>query len=86
MRMHDLRHACVSLLAAQAVDLKTIAEIVGHSDVRLTQAVYQHTFSEAKRSAVEKLGDALSPVATKSGAFELELGVSCWEAGATRRD
>jgi integrase len=35
-RFHDLRHACISLLAAQGVPLKVIAEIVGHSDVRLT--------------------------------------------------
>ena len=31
-RFHDLRHACISLLAAQGVPVKVIAEIVGHSD------------------------------------------------------
>jgi integrase len=46
-RCHDLRHACISLLAAQGVPVKVIAEIVGHSDVRLTQNVYQHVYREA---------------------------------------
>ena len=58
-RFHDLRHACVSLLAAQGVDAKEIAEIVGHSDVRLTKNVYQHSTDEAKRIGLAKLGDFL---------------------------
>jgi integrase len=40
-RFHDLRHACIPLLGAQGVPLKVISEIVGHSDIRLTQNVYQ---------------------------------------------
>jgi integrase len=39
-RIHDLRHACVTLLGAQGIPLKTIAEIVGPSDIRLTQNIY----------------------------------------------
>jgi integrase len=59
-RFHDLRHACVSLLAAQGVPEKTIAEIVGHSDVRLTKNVYQHAQKEHKRAAIAKgLGNLL---------------------------
>jgi integrase len=63
-RIHDLRHSCVTLLAAQQVPIKTIAEIVGHSDTRLTQNVYQHAFLGMKRDALAKLGNAL---ATKNG-------------------
>jgi integrase len=57
-RFHDLRHACISLLRAQGVDTKVIAEIVGHSDIRLTQNVYQQVYSEAKRAAADTM-DAL---------------------------
>lgn len=65
-RFHDLRHAAVSLLAAQGVDDKTIAEIVGHSDVRLTKNVYQHAEQKRKRAATAKLGKLLSkPAATQ---------------------
>jgi integrase len=62
--MHDLRHSCVTLLGALGVPLRTIADIVGHSDIRLTQNVYQHAFMGMKREAVDKMGDALKPVAT----------------------
>ena len=41
-RFHDLWHACISLLGAMSVTVKVIAGIVGHSDVRLTQTIYQH--------------------------------------------
>jgi site-specific recombinase XerD len=47
-RFYDLRHACISLLGAQGVRLKVIAEIVGHSDIRLTQNVNQHVYQETK--------------------------------------
>lgn len=72
-RFHDLRHACISLLGAQGVGLKVIAEIVGHTDIRLTQNVYQHVYSEAKRAAADTMDTLLTslanapkkPVATK---------------------
>jgi integrase len=62
-RFHDLRHACISLLAAQGVPVKVIAEIVGHSDVRLTQNVYQHVYKDAKRDAANKMDELLTRVA-----------------------
>jgi integrase len=62
-RFHDLRHACISLLGAQGVPLKVIAEIVGHSDIRLTQNVYQHIYSEAKTDAAAKMDALLTGLA-----------------------
>jgi integrase len=59
-RFHDLRRACISLLGAQGVPLKVIAEIVGHSDVRLTQNVYQHVYQEAKRAAADTMETLLT--------------------------
>lgn len=58
-RFHDLRHAAITLLGAQGVPLKVIADIVGHSDIRLTQNVYQHVFQPAKREAADKMNDLL---------------------------
>ena len=63
-RFHDLRHACISLLGAQGVEVKVIADIVGHSDIRLTQNVYQHVYREAKRDAANQMNDLLNRVAT----------------------
>jgi len=45
---------------APGVPLKVIAEIVGHSDVRLTQNVYQHVYREAKRDAANKMDELLA--------------------------
>lgn len=53
-RFHDLRHACISLLRALGVPPKVTSEIVGHSDIRLTQNVYQHVFQPAKRMQPQK--------------------------------
>lgn len=64
IRLHDLRHTCVSLLAAQEVPIKTISELIGHSDIRLTQNVYQHVFLSMKRDAAAAMEKALNPVAT----------------------
>jgi integrase len=64
-RMHDLRHSCVTLLGAQGVLLRTIADIVGHSDIRLTQNIYQHAFMSMKREAVNTLDAILNSVATR---------------------
>jgi integrase len=83
-RFHDLRHACVSLLGAQGVPTKVIAEILGHSDIRLTQNVYQHIYSEAKRSAADTMDTLLTslantpekPVATKVATKTLPGGVN----------
>jgi hypothetical protein len=59
-RFHDLRHPCISLLGAQGVPLKVIADIVGHSDIRLTQNVYQRVYQEARRDAADKMDALLS--------------------------
>jgi len=83
-RFHDLRHACISLLGAQGVQLKVIAEIVGHSDIRLTQNAYQHVYQESMREAASKM-DALLvqasapeiPVATRM-ATKPPLGRPNW--------
>jgi len=74
-RFHDLRHACISLLRAQGVPDKVIAEIVGHSDIRLTQNVYQHVYQEAKRDAASKM-DALLAGAAKALATDAENSVA----------
>lgn len=59
-RFHDLRHACISLLFAQGVPDKVIAEIVGHSDVRLTKNIYTHIYGPQKQDAAKKTSDMLT--------------------------
>ena len=45
---HVLRHTHTSLLAAQGVDLETIARRLGHSDSRITKEIYLHVTKELR--------------------------------------
>lgn len=63
IRFHDLRHSCASLLAAQGVPARVAMEILGHSDIRVTQNIYTHVFDDAKRAAADAMDRALGDVA-----------------------
>ena len=60
IRFHDLRHSCLSLLAAQGIPARMAMEIAGHLDIRLTQNVYTHVYDEAKQQAADVM-DRLFP-------------------------
>jgi len=57
-RMHDLRHTAASYLAMAGVDMRTIAEILGHSNVVVTQR-YAHLTTEHLRGAIDTLAEAV---------------------------
>lgn len=52
---HGLRHSCASYLAYKGVDMKTIQEILGHSDITITSEIYTHLDLKKKLEALEKL-------------------------------
>lgn len=54
LRFHDLRHTFATRMANAGVDIFTLAELLGHSDIRITKR-YAHGTEETKRQAVEKL-------------------------------
>lgn len=53
-RFHDLRHTFGSYLVMQGVDLKTVQQILGHKDIRMTMR-YAHLSPEYVQKAVETL-------------------------------
>jgi integrase len=64
---HDLRRANATALVAEGVDLKTAQTRLGHSDPRLTLAIYAQATTEADRSAADRLAGRLMGTPNRSG-------------------
>lgn len=54
LKFHSLRHTFASINIENGSDIKTISEILGHSDIDVTLKVYTHTSQKAKRKAIEE--------------------------------
>ncbi len=59
VRFHDLRHTFASHLAMKGVQLLTIAQLLGHKDIKMTQR-YSHLTSQHKADAVQLLDNLIS--------------------------
>ena len=58
---HDLRRACATYMVLDGMDAKTAQGRLGHSDPRLTLAIYAQATTEGDRRAAEALSRRLSP-------------------------
>lgn len=57
-RFHDLRHTFGSHLVMQGVNLRTVQQLMGHKDIKMTMR-YSHLSPEHVQEAVEKLDNLL---------------------------
>ncbi len=55
LRLHDLRHACATLLIAQGVRPRVVMEILGHSQISLTMNTYGHVTHALQRDAAARV-------------------------------
>lgn len=53
--LHSLRHTFASRLFAAGEDVKTVSELLGHSDITITYNTYIHLINEQKRKAVQNI-------------------------------
>lgn len=60
-RFHDLRHSTAALLLSQGVDIFTVKEILGHSQITLTANTYGHLTDELAEDAASRLEALFSP-------------------------
>ena len=52
--MHDLRHTAASYLLMAGVDLRTLADILGHSTMQMVQR-YTHLLDDHKLKAIDRI-------------------------------
>jgi len=74
-RFHDLRHTFGSHLVMQGVGLRTIQQILGHKEIKMTMR-YAHLSPEYVQNAVEKLDNLWSQYGHKGKSTETKENVS----------
>lgn len=58
-RFHDLRHLTASLLLAEGMDIFTVKEILGHSQIALTANTYGHLTDKLSDAAAHAMSTAI---------------------------
>lgn len=61
VRLHDMRHTCVTLLLSLGVHPRVVMEIVGHSAMDMTMNVYAHVSLDTQRHALDVLNAEIDP-------------------------
>jgi integrase len=57
-RLHDLRHSAATMMLESDLDLKTVGQVLGHSQIALT-ARYSHILEDRKSVAADRIDVAL---------------------------
>lgn len=61
IHLHQVRHYAAAELLAAGVDVRTIADRLGHSDPALTLRVYSHEIEARARDTADVVGNGLTP-------------------------
>ena len=68
MRFYDLRHTHASLLIAEGVHPKKIAERLGHASIKLTMDLYGHLFEGSDQESADRMQRLFGDLAKSGGA------------------
>jgi len=55
VRFHDLRHTAATLMLSAGVDIKLVAETLGHRDATMVLKVYGHVLPHQRDEAAQKM-------------------------------
>lgn len=55
LSFHSLRHTYATLCIEKGMDIKTLSELLGHSDVKITLNTYVHSSDSLKKKYVKRL-------------------------------
>lgn len=65
--LHSLRHTFASRLFENGEDVKTVSEILGHSDITITYNTYIHLIADQKKTAISNLNQKKQEIESKPG-------------------
>lgn len=57
--LHTTRHTFASMLFKMGADIKTVSELLGHTDIRITSNTYIHLIEKQKQKTIDLLNNAL---------------------------
>jgi integrase len=60
IRFHDLRHSAASILLAAGVPAQNVADLLGHSSIRVTLDIYGHIFDVSRHAVAATMDAALT--------------------------
>jgi site-specific recombinase XerD len=56
---NELRHSAASIMLAQGVPIEVVADILGHSSIRMTGDIYGHILEPQRQTAALAMSAAL---------------------------
>ena len=66
-RIHELRHSCARYLIEAGVDIVTVKNILGHSDIHTTEKYLRHFSLDLAKSGVDRLSFETGPKSPGNG-------------------
>jgi len=64
--MHSMRHTNATLLISAGVNIRTVADRLGHAETSTTSDIYSHAIMSANAAAADTLSDILKPQSARS--------------------
>jgi integrase len=75
-RLHDARHTAATIMLAMGVPPRVVMEILGHSQISITQNTYTHVLSSVALDAALRIGTAFDVDGNQAGTIRAAIEAS----------